>query len=411
MEAAAMFRKISVGLTLFVGMFLPMGTTYAMSFGEYSSACANNGGSAYVDSRGIYQCSFSGGGSGSGSNYDYQAAQAAAEAARLAEEQRKREAELEQQRKDADEKRRKEEIEKNARFLRDRNEAAGTLRGSTGTTITPNTSGGSVLRGSSMDTGIRNLKPATETRDLGGSQAAWKQLNCAAAISAYAFAALAGSDTRGKAGDNDFRKPDYDEFRNLANEASKALNGEQLGVQCPSAPAAPDSYGRGGYERYTAKLKAKLEQAKKLADDLMQARTKRKDALDRLVEVKTTIAERKTNSKAQSELDKLREIQARLNEQQSDKYAALRDEQRKLNAENDRKLEDVRQKQREINDANKRQTNEMKKSALAEALAAQRAAQIEYDKSTRQEAVDAKKLDEIKKTVDRIANGDLKVDF
>ena len=35
-----------------------------MSFGEYSSACAGNGGSAYVDSSGIYQCSFSSGSSG-----------------------------------------------------------------------------------------------------------------------------------------------------------------------------------------------------------------------------------------------------------------------------------------------------------------------------------------------------------
>lgn len=38
---------------------LPAGPVDAMGFGEYSSACAENGGSAYVDSSGIYQCGFS----------------------------------------------------------------------------------------------------------------------------------------------------------------------------------------------------------------------------------------------------------------------------------------------------------------------------------------------------------------
>jgi hypothetical protein len=48
-------------------LLLSAGPAAAMSFGEYSAACADNGGSAYVDGSGVYQCGFSsGGGSSSG---------------------------------------------------------------------------------------------------------------------------------------------------------------------------------------------------------------------------------------------------------------------------------------------------------------------------------------------------------
>jgi len=93
----------------------------------------------------------------------------AAEAARRAEEQRRREAELEQQRIDAENKRHQEEIEKQAEFIRDRDKAAGALRGSTGIRATSNESGGAVLRGSSADTGLRGVKPATDAYGLRGS--------------------------------------------------------------------------------------------------------------------------------------------------------------------------------------------------------------------------------------------------
>ena len=114
------------------------------------------------------------------SGRDYGAEQRAREeAAAAAEEQRRRDAELEQQRREAENKRRLEEIERQVKFLNDRDAAAKTLRGSTGTG-TPvngvggtglrgstgtgaasNATGGTVLRGSSADTGLRGLKSDT----------------------------------------------------------------------------------------------------------------------------------------------------------------------------------------------------------------------------------------------------------
>lgn len=117
---------------------------------------------------------------------DYGAEQREQEAAAAAaEEQRRRDAELEQQRRDAENKRRLEEIERQTQFLNDRDAAASTLRGSTGT-ATPvngsggtglrgstgigaasNAAGGTVLRGSSADTGLRGLKSdTTQTPNL-----------------------------------------------------------------------------------------------------------------------------------------------------------------------------------------------------------------------------------------------------
>lgn len=57
-------RRIATGIFLLLPLVLFSRTADAMSFGEYSSACADNGGSAYVDSSGIYQCGFSSGSSG-----------------------------------------------------------------------------------------------------------------------------------------------------------------------------------------------------------------------------------------------------------------------------------------------------------------------------------------------------------
>ncbi|HET8729787.1 MAG TPA: hypothetical protein VFM34_01585 [Moraxellaceae bacterium] len=57
-------RRIATGIFLLLPLALFSRFADAMSFGEYSSACADNGGSAYVDSSGIYQCGFSSGSSG-----------------------------------------------------------------------------------------------------------------------------------------------------------------------------------------------------------------------------------------------------------------------------------------------------------------------------------------------------------
>ncbi len=78
----------------------------------------------------------------------------AAEAARRAEEQRRREAELEQQRINAENQRRMEEMANQAKFIDDRNAAASTLRGSTGSTVVSRP-GESGLRGGGTTTELR----------------------------------------------------------------------------------------------------------------------------------------------------------------------------------------------------------------------------------------------------------------
>lgn len=140
-----------------------LNATYSPS----SQRCVCNSG--YTESGDT--CVRSGGGSGSSSpSYDYEAerhAQEQAEAARRADAERQ--AELERQRREAENKRLVEEAARQAKFLEDRDAAAGSLRGSTGTRASSSgglrgstaTSGGSVLRGSSADTGLRGLKSGT----------------------------------------------------------------------------------------------------------------------------------------------------------------------------------------------------------------------------------------------------------
>jgi len=182
------------------------------------------------------------------------------EAERLAEEHRKREAELEQQRREEDERRRQDEMQKQAKFLKDRNNT--TLRGSTGLVVTPNTPWGTPLRGSTVNTGIRDLKPAKEARDLGGKQVAWKQLHCAGYIAGYAMGAL-------------HKMGDYQEFGTLSVEALKALDGGRPGVECPAAPPMPDLQGRSvDMEQLKGEERKILERATVIAERMKQAKGK-----------------------------------------------------------------------------------------------------------------------------------------
>lgn len=108
------------------------------------------------------------GGYGNSGGYDNGAAireQQRQEAERRAEAERQ--AELERQRKAEDERRRQEEAKRQAEFIRDRD--ATPLRGSTGIRITPNTSDGTALRGSTTDTGLRGLNSESNTPQLRGS--------------------------------------------------------------------------------------------------------------------------------------------------------------------------------------------------------------------------------------------------
>ncbi len=162
-----MFKKTLGWLVVIaVLMLVPMGESWAGSQRDAVCQGSCGGGCGPCPTGGN-----SGGGYNSGgSSYDYEAerrAQEQAEAARRAEQERQ--AELERQRREADNKRRMEEIERQTKFLEDRDAAASSLRGSTGAGVSASgglrgstaTSGGSVLRGGSADTGLRGSKSNT----------------------------------------------------------------------------------------------------------------------------------------------------------------------------------------------------------------------------------------------------------
>lgn len=184
---------------------------------------------------------------------------AAAEAAAEAERQRQAEAQ-----------RIKEAAEKQAAFIRSRDDAANTLKGSIGTTVSPNNGG---LKGSN-DYGLKDavsdhgLKGST-TPSSGQSKqaAAWKQLHCAASIAGYALSAL---QTKG----------DYNEFGTLSIEALKALDGQRPSVECGNAPPFPDARGKAvDMERVKATERQVLERAASIAERMKQRQAGAKPAL------------------------------------------------------------------------------------------------------------------------------------
>lgn len=178
-----------------------------------------------------------GGGRDGGTGIDYRAIEAQRraqdEAAQL---QRQAEAERVERERRAEEQRKKD-----ADFIRNRDMAARSLKGSIGTSVVPNDGG---LKGSStVDTGLKELRDSDRVaRDVQGPHAAWKQLHCSAALSGYAMSALSKPVTGKPAAS--FQEPDFQEFSYLAGQALNALNGQALGVVCPAAPPFPDQRGR-----------------------------------------------------------------------------------------------------------------------------------------------------------------------
>jgi hypothetical protein len=175
------------------------------------------------------------GGGNATPSYDYGAAQRAQEEADAAAKKRQEEADRVERERQAEIKR-----QKDAKFIRDRDAAATTLKGGIGTTVVPNNGGlkgssrvDSGLKGSTVETGLKELRGSDRVvRDLQGPQAAWKQLHCAAALSVYAFASVQKTT------------PDYQESSFLLAQAQKALEGQSLGVECPSTPPFPELHGR-----------------------------------------------------------------------------------------------------------------------------------------------------------------------
>lgn len=111
---------------------------------------------------------------------------------------------------------------KDAEFIRSRDGTI--LKGSPGSSI-------QLRGGGTVSAGLKEL-PASGVAAHDVPLGAWKQLHCAAALSNYAFAALRQTT------------PDYQESSYLLDQATRALNGQSLGVKCPNAPALPDMRGR-----------------------------------------------------------------------------------------------------------------------------------------------------------------------
>ncbi len=170
--------------------------------------------------------SSSGSGNAGSSGYDYGAAQRAREAAE-ARAQAQAEADRLERERLAEEKRKKEEEQ--AEFIRNRDSAV--LKGSVGSSIYENN--GQLKGGTMVSAGLKELPRGGSTTSISpAQQTAWSQLHCAAALSGYAFAALRQAT------------PDFQESSFLLEQASSAMNGQSLRVECPASPAFPDQHGR-----------------------------------------------------------------------------------------------------------------------------------------------------------------------
>lgn len=183
---------------------------------------------------------------------DGEAARQAAEQARADEEQRLADEDARNQRMEIARVAAEEKAKKEADFIRDRDAAANGLRGSgagaraaaagpaaNGSVLrgsgTGNTSAqpGAILRGSgAADAGAGQLRTGAQApKASAGAHAAWRQLHCAAALSAYAFAAAQNAS------------PDLHEADEMFVQASRALDGAAIDVQCGDAPPFPELHG------------------------------------------------------------------------------------------------------------------------------------------------------------------------
>lgn len=247
---------------------------------------------------------------------DYEAERREQEAA--VEEQRKRAAELEQQRREAEDKRIKEEQERKEKFIRDRNKVK--LRGSSGMSITPNTSDGSGLKGSSSsETGLRGAKPASN-RDQGKQATAWKQLHCASSVTGFALRALQGGD--------------LEEFGDLSVQALKALDGGRMDVECPATPAMPTPKGgEVDMERLQSRERQVLEKAGKIAERMKKREANKADVpSSKTVPTNETDLEKKV--RVQKELNKINQQKIAGNQKEIAQQEKERKELAKLLLEN-----------------------------------------------------------------------------
>jgi hypothetical protein len=260
-------------------------------------------------------------------SYDYGAEQRAREAeeARLRQEEQDRQFKAEQERK------RKEKEEAEARFISERDKAAGQLKGSTATgAMTLKGTGGSGLKGEPglkdalKDSGLKGSQPSA-TAGPGRQSAVWRQLQCAVSISRYALGAL---DKMG----------DYQEFGALSVEALKALDGQRPGVECPSAPSMPDLQGRSvDMEQLKGAQRQILERAAAIAENMKQSKARQTEAKSSVPEpVPANETPDEKMRRIQKELNRINEAKLQGNQKEIDEQEKNRKELAELILKNEK---------------------------------------------------------------------------
>jgi hypothetical protein len=227
----------------------------------------------------------------------------------------------------AEAKRKKDKEEKDGKFIRDRDEAANTLKGSTGTT-NPNDfglkgSGNYSLRDAVAEPGLKGS--TTSSPDPSKQAAAWRQLHCAAYIFGYALSALQTKDT-------------YNEYGTLSVEAMKALDGKRPNVVCKPPPSVPSV---GGTEVDVDKLrlaeKDLIDRANALAQRMKQTPAAPSPPQTSQPPAPPPAAQPCTGTK----MERLRCTQARLNKINEEKYKGHTKEEISVEEKNRKELADL----------------------------------------------------------------------
>ncbi len=298
---------------------------------------------------------------------------------------REREAAVESQRREEEareaewrrriEQQQREDSARQDQFIRDRDAAGATLRGSGNQTPFF----GGQLRGS---TGDADMRVTTSNPSAAAVASAWKQLHCAASLSGAAAAAL---NLRGG------RTPDYREAKYLAGEAISAATGNRPGVECPNVTAdIPAAYGAGNqYQQRNERYVSLLRRWQQAIDTLVQVRSERLKLAQRLIAAKEAIAA--TRPKPDPTLS--RDIE-RLQSEKDRLVALLPQETRPAAnpaAPSPGLIEPPKPETR---------------SAMAEALAAQREAQRQYEALGKNESDLVRELERVAAVSTRLSGGD-----
>jgi len=200
------------------------------------------------------------------------------------------------------------------------------------------------------DTGIKRIKPEKikPEKNVRDVSTAWNQLHCAGYITGYALSAA--------------EKGDVDEVRYLAGEAIHALNGEQKGVECATAPPPPAIYGKStvGHEALVSFYKDVLDKSVRDAEKINSANQRLPQLKAQQETAKQRVADLQKDSQRPTKQDA---SPASTQEKPKDDVSKAAAEQKAYQEQDQRKINEVYKTQQE------------KRNAREEALRALRTSQ------------------------------------